>query len=88
MLKLKALLDPRGIRRFYPAGWGASPRHWAPHQPGVGKRRMQQRERNHLTLRTRINRLVRKRICFSKSIQRQALLSGLFINRFEFGLAV
>jgi insertion element IS1 protein InsB len=31
---------------------------------------------------------VRKTICFSKSIQMHDLLIGLFINRFEFGLAV
>jgi insertion element IS1 protein InsB len=45
-------------------------------------------ERKHLTLRTRINRLGRKSICFSKSVQMHELLIGLFINRFEFGLAV
>jgi len=54
----------------------------------VGKRRTQQLERKHLTLRTRIKRLVRKTICFSKSTEMHDLLIGLFINRFEFGLAV
>ena len=88
LLKLKALLEPFGIRRFYTDGWGAYHRHLAPHQHVVGKRRTPQLERKHLTLRTRIKRLVRKSICFSKSVQMHDLLIGLFINRFEFGLAV
>jgi len=88
LLKLKALLEPFGIRCYYTDGWGAYHRHLAPHQHVVGKRRTQQLERKHLTLRTRIKRLVRKSICFSKSVQMHDLLIGLFINRFEFGLAV
>jgi insertion element IS1 protein InsB len=54
----------------------------------VGKRATQQLERKHLTLRTRIKRLVRKTICFSRSVEMHELLIGLFINRFEFGLLV
>jgi insertion element IS1 protein InsB len=87
-LKLKALLEPFGIRRFYTDGWGAYQRHLGPHQHVVGKRRTQQLERRHLTLRTRIKRLARRTICFSKSVQMHELMIGLFINRFEFGLAV
>ena len=88
LLQLKALLAPFGIRRFYTDGWGAYRRQLAPDQHVVGKRRIQQLERKHLTLRIRIKRLVRKTICFSKSIQMHNLLIGLFINRFEFGLTV
>jgi len=88
LLKLKALLEPLGIRRFYTDGWGAYRRHLNPQRHVVGKRRTQQLERKHLTLRTRIKRLVRKTICFSKSVQMHELVLGLFINRFEFGLAV
>ena len=40
------------------------------------------------TLRTRIKRLVRKTICFSKSAVMHEIVIGLFINRFAFGLAV
>jgi hypothetical protein len=40
------------------------------------------------TLRTRIKRLVRKTIGFSRSIQMHDLVIGLSSNRFEFGLAV
>jgi insertion element IS1 protein InsB len=86
--QLKALLAPFGMRRFYPDGWGAYRRHLAPHQHVVGKQRTQQLERKHLTLRTRIKRLVRKTICFSRSVLMYDIVIGLFINRFEFGLAV
>jgi hypothetical protein len=48
----------------------------------------QQLERKHLTLRTRIKRLVRKTICFSKSVEMHDTVIGLFINRYEFGGAV
>ena len=88
LLALKALLAPLGIDRVYTDGWGAYYRHLNPHQHVVGKRRTQQLERTHLTLRTRIKRLVRKTICFSRSIQMHEIVIGLFINRFEFGLSV
>ena len=87
-LELKALLVPFGITRFYTDGWGAYRRHLAPALHEVGKHHTQQLERKHLTLRTRIKRLVRKTICFSKSRQMHDLVIGLFINRFEFGASV
>jgi insertion element IS1 protein InsB len=88
LLALKALLAPLGIRRFYTDGWGVYHRHLEPHQHVVGKRMTQQLERKHLILRTRIKRLVRKTICFSRSVQMHDLIIGLFINRFEVGRAV
>ncbi len=42
-LKLKAWLEPFGIRRYYTDGWGAYHRHVALYQHVVGKRRTQQR---------------------------------------------
>ena len=45
-------------------------------------------QRKHLTLRTRIKRLARRTLCFSKSTAMHELVIGLFINRFEFGLEV
>jgi insertion element IS1 protein InsB len=60
----------------------------APALHEVGKHHTQQLERKHLTLRTRIKRLVRKTICFSKSIQMHDLVIGLFINRCEFWVKV
>ena len=88
LLQLKALLAPFGVRRFYTDGWGAYHRHLAPLHHVVGKRRTQQLERKHLTLRTRIKRVVRKTICFSRSVYMHGIVIGLFINRFEFGLPV
>jgi insertion element IS1 protein InsB len=87
-LKLKALLEPFGITRYYTDYWGAYTRHLDTdaHQPG--KRNTQKIERKHLTLRTRIKRLVRKTICFSRSTQMHDIVIGLFINRYEFGLLV
>ena len=85
-LKLKGLLEPFGIAKYYTDSWGAYTRHLDAdaHQPG--KRNTQQIERKHLTLRTRLKRLTRKTICFSKSIQMHDIVIGLFVNRYEFGL--
>ena len=87
-LQLKRLLEPFGIRQFYTDGWGAYERHLEPEKHKPGKRNTQRIERKHLNLRTRIKRLVRKTICFSKSIQMHDIVIGLFINRYEFGRAV
>ncbi len=57
-------------------------------QHEVGKNNTQRIERKHLTLRTRIKRLARKTICFSKSEQLHDIVIGLFVSRYEFGLAV
>ena len=45
----------------------------------TGKRNTQQIERNHLTLRTRIKRLARKTICFSKNMEIHKAVIGTFI---------
>ena len=87
-LQLKALLEPFGITRYYTDYWGAYERNLEPEVHSPGKRNTQQIERKHLTLRTRIKRLVRKTICFSKSIELHDIVIGLFINRYEFGLPV
>ena len=87
-LQLKKLLEPFGIRRYCTDGWGAYQRHLAPAVHEVGKRKTQRIERKHLMLRTRIKRLARKTICFSKSEVMHDLVVGLFINRYEFGLSV
>ncbi len=84
--QLKALLEPLGIRHFHTDDWGAYGRHLEPEVHTPGKWNTQQIERKHLTLRTRLKRLVRKTICFSKSIEMHDIVIGLFINRYEFGL--
>ena len=87
-LKLKGLLEPFGITRFYTDNWGAYERHLDPEKHIIGKQNTQKIERKHLTLRTRIKRLTRKTIGFSKSKQRHDIVIGLFVNRYEFGVPV
>lgn len=84
-LKLKGLLEPFGITHIYTDGWGAYQRHLDPLHHTIGKANTQRIERKHLTLRTRIKRLARKTICFSKRNLMHDLVSGLFINHHEFG---
>jgi len=81
-LKLKSF----GITRYYTDGWGAYERHLDPEQHRVGKDYTQKMESKHIRLRTRIKRLVRRTICFSKTERMHDLVIGLFINRYEFGL--
>ena len=87
-LKLRALLVPFGITRYYTDKAGVYGRHLPPAQHTVGKLSMQKIERKHLTLRTRLKRLARKTLCFSRSRVMHDLLIGLYMNRVEFGCPV
>ncbi len=87
-LKLQQLLEPFGITKFYTDGWGAYERHIEAEQHHVGKENTQKIESKHSNLRTRMKRLVRRTICFSKTEQMHDLVIGLFINRYEFGLSL
>jgi insertion element IS1 protein InsB len=87
-LKLKALLEPFGLTRYYTDPWGAYTRHLEPEVHSPGKHNTQKIARKHLTLRTRKERLVRKTIYFSKSIQMHDLVIGVFVNRYVFGQAI
>jgi insertion element IS1 protein InsB len=80
---------PRGLGGSNPT-WllDAYERHLDPDMHSPGKRNTQKIERKHLTLRTRIKRLVRKTIGFSKSIQMHDIVIGWFVNRYAFGLRV
>ena len=73
---------------FYMDYWRAYTRHVDPPVYCPGKRRTLKIERKHLTLRTRIKRLVRKTLCFSKTTQMHDIVIGLFVNRYAFGLLV
>jgi insertion element IS1 protein InsB len=77
-LQLKALLEPFGLTRFYTDHWGAYTRHLAPEVHRPGKRNTQKIERKHLTLRTRIKRLVRNRVS-KNAILKPRSLTGLWI---------
>ena len=83
--RLKTLLKPFGIRRFCTDDWGAYARDPLGKEHVVGKDMTWKIERKHLTLRTRIKRLARRTICFSKSILMHNIVVGLYINLFEFG---
>jgi len=74
-----------GWSKFYTDGWGAYERHLDAETYHVGKANTQKIESKHSNLRTRIKRLVRRTICFSKTERIHDLVIGLFINRYEFG---
>src|SRR5215510_1219664 len=57
----------RALTRYYTDGWGAYERHIDPDTHRVGKENTQKIESKHINLRTRIKRLVRRTICFSKT---------------------
>jgi insertion element IS1 protein InsB len=87
-LQLKELLEPFRIRRYCTDGWGAYQRYLPEAVHEVGKCKTQKIERKHLRLRTRIKRLARQTICFSKLELMHEGVIGLFINRYEFGLPI
>ncbi|HSX79422.1 MAG TPA: IS1 family transposase [Candidatus Saccharimonadia bacterium] len=87
-LQLQPLLEPCGITKFSPDGWGAYKRHLEAEQHQVGKEHTQNIERTHINLRTRIKRFVRRTLGFSKTERMHDLVLGLFINRYEFGQAL
>jgi len=84
-LKLQALLAPFGITRYYTDKAGVYQRHLPHEQHTVSKLTMQQIERKHLTSRTRLKRLARKALCFSRSHIMHGLYIGLYMNQVEFG---
>ena len=87
-LKLRALLTRVGITRYDTDKAGVYRRHLPPAQHTVGKLSMQKIERQPLTLRTRLQRLARTTLGFSRSWVMPALIIGLYMNQVEFGCAV
>jgi insertion element IS1 protein InsB len=87
-VELQKWLKPFGLVHFYTDGAGVYERHLPASAHTVGKSNTQQIERKHLTLRTRIKRLARKTIGFSKSVFMHDTVIGLFVNRYEFGTPV
>jgi insertion element IS1 protein InsB len=87
-VKLQKLLTPFGLVHFYPAAAGVYERPLPAPAHTVGKVHTQQIDRKQLTLRTRIKRLARKTICFSKSVFMHDTVIGLFVNRYEFGTPI
>ncbi len=64
--------------------WGSYAREVAKEKHLTGKIFTQRIERNNLTLRTRIKRLARKTICFSRSIKLHEKVIGAFIEKYMF----
>jgi insertion element IS1 protein InsB len=87
-LQVNTLLAPLGIDQFYPDGADVYNRHRHPAQQTVGPIQRQKRARKHLTCRTRLQRVGRKTICFSNSVQLHDIVIGLFVNRDAFGMLV
>lgn len=84
-VELKKLLNPCGLGHFSTEGAGVYERDLPAAAHSVGKRNTPQSERKPLTLRTRIKRLARKTLCFSKSVFMHDPVIGRFVNRYEFG---
>jgi len=87
-VELRTLPEPFGIRKFHTDGLGTYVRKADCECHEVGKRNTQKTERRHLTLRTRIKRLAGKTICFSELEKMHDIVIGLFISRYEFGVAI
>lgn len=81
------LLTPFQISLFYTDDWGSYQRNIPADSHVIGKKNTQAIERKNLTLRTRIKRLCRKTICFSKSEKMHDIVIGLVINILDFGWA-
>lgn len=64
--------------------WGSYAREVPEEKHLTGKIFTQRIERNNLTLRTRIKRLARKTICFSRSIDVYEKVIGSFIEKYMF----
>lgn len=83
--ELLTLLKPFPIKRIYTDNNFAYQKRIPAGHLSIGKKNTQKIERDHLTLRTRIKRLCRKTICFSKNEEIHKAVIGTFINLFFFG---
>ncbi|ELT4259809.1 IS1 family transposase [Escherichia coli] len=79
--ELLALLTPFNIGMLTSDDWGSYGREVPKNKHLTGKIFTQRIERNNLTLRTRIKRLARKTICFSRSVEIHAKVIGAFIEK-------
>ena len=86
--ELKKLLKHYKIKHYSSDGWGSYMRFLEDQLHTVSKALTTKIERKFLTLRTRIKRLCRKTICFSKSELMHDTVIGLFINKYEFGMEI
>ncbi|ELY4299727.1 IS1 family transposase [Cronobacter turicensis] len=82
--ELLALLAPFSIGMITSDDWGSYAREVPKDKHLTGKIFTQHIERNNLTLRTRIKRLTRKTICFSRSVELHEKVIGAFIEKYMF----
>lgn len=83
----KALLSKLGpfkLTRYDTDDWPSYSKSLPGDQHVISKRYTQRIENKNLTLRTRIKRLARKTICFSKSEALHDGIIGMFINKYCF----
>jgi len=72
------------IKTYYTDDWGSYSKYLPPEKHIIGKQGTQKIENKNLNFRTRIKRLARKTICFSKLELLHDTVIGLFINRYCF----
>jgi len=82
--QLLANLKTFNIRTYYTDDWESYSSLIPKEKHVIGKRNTQKIENKNLSFRTRIKRLARKTICFSKSELLHDTVIGLFINRYCF----
>ncbi|MCS3406118.1 IS1 family transposase [Serratia sp. AKBS12] len=82
--ELLALLTPFTIGMITSDDWGSYAREVPKDKHLTGKIFTQRIERNNLTLRTRIKRLTRKTVCFSRSVELHEKVIGAFIEKYMF----
>lgn len=85
-LKLRKLLEPFRVEMNYTENWISYSKYIDKNK--IGKINTQKIERKNLNFRTKIKRLARKTICYSKTEQMHDIVIGLFINILEFGLDI
>lgn len=85
--RLRAVLAGlgRAVARWFTDAWWAYADTLPAAEHRVGKAPLQGLERKHLTLRTRLKRLARKTLCFSKKVFFHEGVIALFIHHFFFG---
>ncbi|PVL80677.1 IS1 family transposase, partial [Salmonella enterica] len=82
--ELLALLTPFNIGMITSDDWGSYSREVPGDKHLTGKIFTQRIERNNLTQRTRIKRLARQTLCFSRSVELHEKVIGAFIEKYMF----
>ena len=75
------------IQKYHTDDWGSYSKLIPESQHVIGKVNTQEIENRNLQLRTRIKRLARRTLCFSKSEKVHDAVIGLFINQYCFDTA-